>query len=217
MKQNDFFLNLLSSILFLAIFVLFFSPPEFLEKPGCRCQGTGEFQLGETQAYFEGKKISAPLVARWELSPSERKILGEATGFEKWIEVDLSEQKLRAWEGDRLFLESLISSGKWAPTPVGEFRIWIKIKYAKMSGGSKENNTYYYLPNVPYIMYFYNGYGLHGTYWHNNFGRPMSHGCINLPTPIAEKIFYWSNPQIGNSFVVRADKNNPGTRVVIHK
>ena len=40
----------------------------------------------------------------------------------------------------------------------------------------------YYLPNVPYVMYFYQGYALHGTYWHSNFGRPMSHGCVNLET-----------------------------------
>ena len=40
----------------------------------------------------------------------------------------------------------------------------------------------YYLPGVPYVMYFYQGYGLHGTYWHDNFGQPMSHGCVNLPT-----------------------------------
>ena len=50
----------------------------------------------------------------------------------------------------------------------------------------------YYLPDVPYVMYFYQSYGLHGTYWHSNFGQPMSHGCVNLPTPEAEWFFNWA-------------------------
>ena len=217
MKSKNFFLILLSSALFLAIFVLFLSTQEFFEKPGCHCEGTGGFQFSETQAYFEGKEISAPLAARWELSPSERKVLGEQTGEEKWIEVDLSEQKIRAWEGNSLFLESLISSGKWAPTPTGEYRIWIKFHYAKMEGGKKGTGTYYYLPNVPYIMYFYKGFGLHGTYWHNNFGQPMSHGCVNLPIPVAEKLYYWTTPIVlDGKHQALATSNNPGTRIVIH-
>ncbi|MFZ5365937.1 MAG: L,D-transpeptidase [Patescibacteria group bacterium] len=218
MQQKNFFLILLPTALFMAVFVLFFSSQKFLlEKPGCYCQGTGEFQFGETQAYFEGKKIQAPL-ARWELSPSERKVLGEKTGVEKWIEVDLSEQKLRAWEGNNLFLETLISSGKpWTPTITGEFRIWSKFKYAKMEGGEKGTHSYYYLPNVPYIMYFHNGFGLHGTYWHNNFGRTMSHGCVNLPTPVAERLFYWTTPSVDALNAIRATGDNPGTRIVIHE
>ena len=51
----------------------------------------------------------------------------------------------------------------------------------------------YYLPNVPYTMYFYQGYGLHGTYWHHNFGTPMSHGCVNLATPDAEWLYNWAS------------------------
>ena len=50
----------------------------------------------------------------------------------------------------------------------------------------------YDLPNVPYTQYFYKGYGLHGTYWHHNFGTPMSHGCINMPTDQAEWAFNWA-------------------------
>lgn len=51
----------------------------------------------------------------------------------------------------------------------------------------------YYLPDVPYVMYFYRGYGLHGTYWHNNFGVPMSHGCVNLRTEDAAWLFDWAS------------------------
>lgn len=206
----------------MAIFVLFLSFRDVSGvKPGCPCVVSdipGEFQFGETEAFFEGKEISAPLAARWELSPSERKVLGEQIGAEKWIEVDLSEQKLRAWEGNNLFLETLVSTGKWARTPTGTYRIWIKFKYAKMSGGSRALHTYYYLPNVPYIMYYQNGFGLHGTYWHNNFGQRMSHGCTNLPTPMAEQLFYWTTPTLSpGATVARATRDNPGTRIIIHE
>jgi lipoprotein-anchoring transpeptidase ErfK/SrfK len=51
----------------------------------------------------------------------------------------------------------------------------------------------YDLHNVPYTMYFYKGYGLHGTYWHNNFGTPMSHGCVNMPTEEAKWAYYWAD------------------------
>jgi len=124
---------------------------------------------------------------------------------------------LIAWEGGSKFLETLVSAGKWGRTPTGEFNIWSKFKYTKMSGGNKALHTYYYLPNVPYTMYFYKDFGLHGTYWHNNFGTPMSHGCVNLPTVMAEKLFYWSTPALeeGKNSIT-ASNNNPGTRVVIH-
>jgi len=181
---------------------------------GCDFSSSGDFDPTETVAFFQGEKLPAPQTAFAE-APSE--VLGEASAEEKWIEIDLSEQKIYAWEGEEKFFESLLSSGKWAPTPTGEFRIWGKFKYAKMSGGRKEINTYYYLPNVPYTMYFYKDFGLHGTYWHNNFGTPMSHGCVNLPTLAAEKLFYWTTPvlPLGRNYV-RASKDNPGTRVVIH-
>ena len=68
-----------------------------------------------------------------------------------------------------------------------------------MEGGSKDLGTYYYLPNVPYIMYFFNdqvpkwrGYGIHGDYWHDNFGNTMSHGCVNLRPDDAGLLFHWT-------------------------
>lgn len=187
------------------------------EAGGCGCDfetATGEFDPSEKEAFFQGKSLLAPqsaFVEAWS------EVLGEALAEQKWIEIDLSEQKLYAWEGEKKFLETLISSGTWNRTPTGDFQIWGKFKYTKMSGGSKEDGSYYYLPNVPYTMYFYKGFGVHGTYWHNNFGTPMSHGCINLPTLAAEKLFYWSTPvlPLAKNYV-RASQDNPGTRVVIH-
>ncbi|KXK13511.1 MAG: ErfK/YbiS/YcfS/YnhG family protein [Chloroflexi bacterium OLB14] len=98
-----------------------------------------------------------------------------------WFDVDLSDQRMYAYEGDTLVNTFVVSTGTWqTPTVTGRFKVWIKLKSAPMSGPG------YYLPDVPYIMYFYGDYGIHGTYWHNNFGVPMSHGCVNLSIPDAE-------------------------------
>lgn len=103
------------------------------------------------------------------------------SGGVRWFDVDLSDQRMYAYEGDTLVNSFVISSGTWqTPTLVGRFKVWIKLKSAPMSGPG------YYLPNVPHIMYYDGDYGIHGAYWHNNFGVPMSHGCINLSLPDAE-------------------------------
>ena len=91
-----------------------------------------------------------------------------------------------------------------------------------MKGG--EGRYAYNLPNVPYTMFFENdkvpswrGYGLHGTYWHSDFGKVHSHGCVNLPTPIAEKLYFWTTPVLGDKSFIRSTSDNVGTRVVIHE
>ncbi len=111
---------------------------------------------------------------------------------ERWIDVNLTTQMLVAYEGDRAVYSSRVSSGTWRhPTVTGQFRVWLRYTAQTMDG--RRLGYDYYLPNVPYVMYFYRDYALHGTYWHNNFGTPMSHGCVNLPTPAAEWIFNWSS------------------------
>lgn len=108
-------------------------------------------------------------------------------GGERWIDVDLSEQRLYAYEGDTLVNSFIVSTGTWqTPTVTGSYKVWVKLRSAPMSGPG------YYLPDVPYIMYFYGDYGIHGTYWHNNFGTPMSHGCVNLSIPDAEWVYNFS-------------------------
>ncbi len=107
---------------------------------------------------------------------------------ERWIDVNLTAQTLSAYEGHDLVNTFLISSGTWEhPTVTGQYNIYVKYRYTDMAGPG------YYLPDVPYTMYFYKGYGLHGTYWHNNFGTPMSHGCVNLATPDAGWLFEWAS------------------------
>jgi lipoprotein-anchoring transpeptidase ErfK/SrfK len=107
-----------------------------------------------------------------------------SNGGVRWVEVNLSEQMVYAWQGDTLMNSFLASTGTWAyPTVTGTFKIWNKTPIQAMSGPG------YYLPNVPWVMYFYKDYGFHGTYWHNNFGTPMSHGCVNLTIPAAEWLY----------------------------
>jgi lipoprotein-anchoring transpeptidase ErfK/SrfK len=155
-------------------------------------------------------------------TPQRPKVLGEA-GAHKRIEVDLTNQRLYAYEDNRLIYNFLISSGLWGRTPTGRFEIWIKLRYSKMEGGSKLLNTYYYLPNVPYVMYFYNdevpkyrGFGIHGTYWHDNFGHPMSHGCINMKTEEVALLYEWAKPASTNEWAVYSSAENPGTEIIIY-
>lgn len=186
---------------------------------GCEpISSTGLVDPNETVAIWENHTVDPVLALVDTLSPQQKKVLGTTTADDKWIEVTLSQQKLVAWEGTNKFLESPISSGLWNSTPTGEYRIWYKIRSTKMEGGIKGTSSYYYLPNVPYDMFFSGSYGIHGTYWHNSFGTPRSHGCVNTPTPVAEKLFYWTNPQIpAGKTSVKSSSDNPGTRVVIHE
>jgi lipoprotein-anchoring transpeptidase ErfK/SrfK len=125
---------------------------------------------------------------------------------DRWIDIDLSDQRLYAYEGTKLLRSFLVSTGTWQyPTPVGEFAVWIKLRYTDMRGPG------YYLPDVPYTMYFYSDYGIHGTYWHNNFGWPMSHGCVNLRNEDAKWLFRWTTPE--NASPLEVEVTGFGTQV----
>jgi lipoprotein-anchoring transpeptidase ErfK/SrfK len=112
---------------------------------------------------------------------------GTGGGAGHWLDVDLTNQMLYAYDGNTLVSSFVVSTGTWEhPTVTGQYRVYVKYKYTDMSGPG------YYLPNVPYTMYFYQGYAVHGTYWHNNFGTPMSHGCVNLSIPDSEWVYNFS-------------------------
>jgi lipoprotein-anchoring transpeptidase ErfK/SrfK len=131
---------------------------------------------------------------------------------ERWIDVNIKTQTLIAYEGNKPVLTALISSGTTlTPTTRGTFYIYLKFQSQTMSGAD------YVTPNVPWVMYFQLDYSLHGAYWHNNFGQPMSHGCINLPVETAKWLYFWSGPQVPEGWTnVHASDANPGSRVVIH-
>jgi lipoprotein-anchoring transpeptidase ErfK/SrfK len=129
-----------------------------------------------------GQKLVIP--AKNSLKRSKK--TSSASG-KKWIEVDLSKQRLAARKGNTIVKAFQVSTGtSRTPTPRGTFRIYAKYRKVRMRGPG------YNLPNVPHTMYFVGGYAIHGTYWHNNFGHPMSHGCINLSKKNAAWLYKWA-------------------------
>ena len=107
---------------------------------------------------------------------------------ERWIDVNLSAQSVTAYEGNTPVRTFIVSTGlSNTPTVTGKFRIYMRYDSQTMSGPG------YYLPGVQWVQYFYAGYALHGTYWHNNFGRPMSHGCVNMTNADALWMYQWAD------------------------
>lgn len=147
--------------------------------------------------------------------PPRFDVLGSATGYKK-IVVDLSKQRVYAYQDGQLVFNFLVSTGKWGATPVGNYRIWYKVRSQTMKGGNPALGTYYYLPNVQWIQYFNQGIGFHSTYWHNNFGTPMSHGCVNMTTTDAETLYHWASPvMLDGVRIFRSSSDNPGTEVEV--
>ena len=220
MKQFSVMVLLMICVSIGLFFALSYLPYHFSsQKPIDEQKLTGFYNPDEKIGVYLGKTFQAvytpPLLA-------DTKILGTATD-NKRIEIDLTNQRLFAFENSTKIFDFPISSGLWGRTPTGEFRIWIKLRYTKMEGGNKALRTYYYLPNVPYTMFFYNdeipksrGYGIHGTYWHANFGHPMSHGCINMKTEEAALLYEWATPNTNGKSSIHATEENPGTRIIIY-
>lgn len=144
---------------------------------------------------FHGNKLLAPILKPME----DVNVLGDTIDPNKRIEVNLSAQRVYAFDGGTKVFEFVVSTGLWGRTPTGTFTIQRKVRAQTMSGGNKAIGTYYYLPNVEWVQFFGNaqipwsrGFSFHGTYWHNNFGHPMSHGCINMKTPDAQALYNWA-------------------------
>jgi len=114
------------------------------------------------------------------------------SGGERWVEISLGSQYLWAWEGDTVVMETYVSTGREGfETPEGTFYVLSKLESQTMEGVL--GGEYYNVPDVPWVMYFTDGgHALHGTYWHNNFGTPMSHGCVNLPMDVAAWMYDWA-------------------------
>lgn len=123
----------------------------------------------------------------------------------KHILVDRSEQKLYAYDGEELFMETAISTGlELTPTPRGTFTIFKKTPSRYMQGPLPNliDQQYYDLPGVPWNLYFtHGGAVIHGAYWHNSFGSHYSHGCVNLPPDTARELYNWA--VLGTKVVVQ--------------
>jgi hypothetical protein len=116
----------------------------------------------------------------------------------KYIHVDLAVQLVTAFEGDEMVFSSRCSSGaKGTRTPTGKFSTYHKGPSIHMTNQGDAVNNVYNLPGVPWCTFFTGeGNAFHGTYWHNDFGRPRSHGCVNLPTEAAKFLYRWSRPVV---------------------
>jgi lipoprotein-anchoring transpeptidase ErfK/SrfK len=121
--------------------------------------------------------------------------------YDRWIDVSLGTQTLTAYQQGQVVRSFLISSGTaYHPTVQGTFYIYGKTRSQTMSGGSRAAGDYYSLPNVEWISWWYGDYSIHGTYWHHNFGHPMSHGCLNATNEDAQFIYEWA--PIGTPVVI---------------
>jgi hypothetical protein len=144
---------------------------------------------------FQGKQVIPPNINFDEEAQGGGVLGTQIPDVDKHIYVDLSTQKLYAYDGESEFMQTLISSGRWGRTPIGNWNVWVKFRSTRMSGGS--GSDYYNLPNVPYTMFFHGDFGIHGAYWHNNFGHTMSHGCVNMRIVDAKKLFEWADGPSG--------------------
>ncbi len=161
-----------------------------------QANGTAMLTLHEMQLGQIGKQVA---IARGiNLSPGAR-----PEGVPDWspalwpqrIEVDISAQTLTAYEGDVAVMFSGVSTGRDEfNTVTGTYRAGTKLLYDDMTGTAEGEE--YDVRKVPYVMYFYLGYAIHGTYWHDDFGTGVrrSHGCVNLPLDKAEWLWHWSQP-----------------------
>jgi len=144
---------------------------------------------------------------------------------ERWIDVNLTTQTVVAFEGEKPIYATMISSGreskikdKYHRTPTGEWRIREKHITTTMDGdGTAAGDLPYSIEDVPYVMYFFRSYALHGAFWHANFGSQMSHGCVNLSPLDAKYLFFFADPPLPSGWHgVHATDTSPGSRVIVH-
>ncbi|MBI3202299.1 MAG: L,D-transpeptidase family protein [Myxococcales bacterium] len=169
----------------------------------------GAVKLSGKQQFFKGRLHYETAEGKWlsdkdasRLDPAKRMPAWGKNG-EKWMDVNVTKQTVVLYEGERPVFATLISSGEagledpkhTTATKRGIFRIHTKHVTATMS--SDEIGEEFELRDVPYVQYFdKEGYALHGAYWHDRFGVPKSHGCINLAPEDARRIFHWTEPQV---------------------
>ncbi|HLO16192.1 MAG TPA: L,D-transpeptidase [Anaerolineales bacterium] len=133
---------------------------------------------------------------------------------EKRIYVDLANQLVTAFEGENaVFLARCASGAKGTETPLGEFQTYHKGPSIHMTNQGDGTEYTYHLPGVPWVSFFTGtGVAFHGTYWHNDYGRPSSRGCVNLSSEDAKFVYRWSRPEVplGTPYL-----NQPGSGTLV--
>lgn len=167
---------------------------------------------GSVAALRDGTRMDVRDLARaTEASP-----LSDVQPDEIWIDIDVTEQVLVAWKGTRPVYATLVSTGRPGhDTPKGVFPIWVKLSSTDMSDlGRSDVSQNYLIEQVPWVQFFKEGYGLHAAFWHDDFGRRRSHGCVNLSPRDARALFGLTTPRlpVGWSAVLPSGEERP-TRV----
>jgi lipoprotein-anchoring transpeptidase ErfK/SrfK len=171
-------------------------------------EGSHWYRLQEGITYSPG-----PYVPTWAVHrvPAEALAPLSPGRDDKWMEIRLADQMLTCYEGEQPVFNTPISSGVGGmATPRGEHRVLYKRHTKRMIGSD------YDLPGVPFPVYFtWNAVAIHGTYWHNDYGRPHSHGCVNVTSDAARWIFRWVDPQASYGEHTVRSEAHAGTRVVV--
>lgn len=175
-------------------------------------QNTWWYQLQEGIAYSPG-----PYIPAWSAHYLQPADLFPLSGGrpDKRIEIDIKNQMLTCFEGENAVFSTATASGlSGHVTPRGKYRVLYKRPTDYMIGGSGDD--YYNLPGVPFPTYFtWSGIAIHGTYWHNDYGRPKSHGCVNVTTDAAQWVFRWTDPTVPYSEYDLDAKPNEGTQIIV--
>ena len=199
-------------------------------KPAKTYEHFAPILLTGKEQEFHGKKYQETTDGTWLKSSQIRSTSPgpmplDLKPGERWLDVNLTTQTVVAFEGEKPIYATLISSGRESKikdkdhrTPVGEWRIREKHITTTMDGdGSAAGDLPYSIEDVPYVMYFFRSYALHGAFWHANFGAQMSHGCVNLAPLDAKYLFFFADPPLPQGWHgVLATDARPGSRVVVH-
>ena len=134
------------------------------------------------------------LIPDEELTP----LSAQVANADKLLHVDLATQMVTAFEGETIVRSVRCASGQQGTdTPRGEFSTYHKGPSIHMTNQGDAVSNIYNLPGVPWVSFFTGmGHAFHGTYWHNDYGRPRSHGCVNLPSEDAKWIYRWAHPVV---------------------
>jgi lipoprotein-anchoring transpeptidase ErfK/SrfK len=110
-----------------------------------------------------------------------------------WIGVDIANQMVMAYEGDKLVFASLTATGHtWSPTEPGVWRVYLQYGHRRMTRGNPSDSWFYYMEDVPFTLYFNGDRAIHGAYWHDAFGERQSHGCVNMSLNDSYWVYSWA-------------------------
>lgn len=166
-------------------------------------RGTELLPLGVVDAAHHGAPFTPEARLPNDLDYGSSDILEMSKYFpgERWIEIDLSDHMLTAYVGDfPLMMSQVVTGPPQSPTPIGEFRIYIKHEIQSLSGIGWDG-TPYSAPDTPWVMYFYQDFGIHGSTWRNTYGYGSGQGCVIPPNDVAEALWKWAD--YGTRIVVK--------------